>query len=206
MVYFAVGAAYGLARLWRWLGRRTNQASGDFQHLPAAGMTTMTLIAFFRNSRMALRPLLAVLLVVWMLGWAGAAYGTTGRGPGGGRFDPVTITAHDRLLTRFVNEIPIEAAVTATAAVHPHVSHRRYVYQFPTGLEEPGRADWALLDVTTATDMAPGDVKAAVENMLAGQWGVVDAADGFLLLHKGAAQRTIPDAFFNFARGQRRPG
>ncbi len=51
----------------------------------------------------------------------------------------------------------------ATAAVHPHVSHRRYVYQFPTGLESPGQAEWALLDVTTATDMAPGDVRATVE-------------------------------------------
>jgi hypothetical protein len=36
--------------------------------------------------------------------------------------------------------------------------------------------------------------------MLAGEWGVVDAADGFLLLRKGAADKQIPPAFYDFAR------
>ncbi|MEZ4582416.1 MAG: hypothetical protein R3A10_12405 [Caldilineaceae bacterium] len=57
-----------------------------------------------------------------------------------------------------MDQLPRDAAVTATAAVHPHVSHRRYVYQFPIGLDadapELGNATWALLDVTTNTDMA----------------------------------------------------
>ena len=90
------------------------------------------------------------------------------------------------------------------AAVHPHVSHRRYVYQFPIGLPEldtAGQADWALLDVTTNTDMAPGDIKGAVDRLLAGKWGVVDGADGFLLLRRGATAKVIPGAFYDFARG-----
>ncbi|MCB0042842.1 MAG: hypothetical protein KDE23_24320, partial [Caldilinea sp.] len=36
--------------------------------------------------------------------------------------------------------------------------------------------------------------------MLAGEWGVVDAADGFLLLAKGAPEKSIPEAFYSFAR------
>jgi hypothetical protein len=103
-------------------------------------------------------------------------------------------------LHHFVAQIPHDTAVTATAAVHPHVSHRRYIYQFPLGLDAPVPAEWALLDVTTNTDMAPGDLKTRVENMLAGEWGVVDAADGFLLLRKGATAREIPHAFADFAR------
>ncbi len=103
-----------------------------------------------------------------------------------------------------MEQIPTGAAVTATAAVHPHVSHRRHVYQFPIGLEQRGRelgnANWALIDVTTNTDMAPGDVKSRVDGMLATGWGVVDAADGFLLLAKGAATTEIPNAFYDFAR------
>ncbi len=55
-VFFAAGAAYGAARLWRWASRRTSRMSGDFQHMPAAGMTTMTAMAALRNSRSALRP------------------------------------------------------------------------------------------------------------------------------------------------------
>ena len=98
--------------------------------------------------------------MVWILGWSLCTYVEHGRGPWGGRYDPAPITAHHRLLARFVAQLPADAAVTATAAVHPHVSHRRYVYQFPLGLDAPVPAEWALLDVTTNTDMAPGDLKA----------------------------------------------
>ena len=90
--------------------------------------------------------------------------------------------------------------MTATAAVHPHLSHRQYVYQFPLGLDSPVPAEWALLDVTTNTDMAPGDLKARVEEMLAGDWGVVDAGDGFLVLSTEETNKEIPDDFYTFAR------
>jgi hypothetical protein len=48
--------------------------------------------------------------------------------------------------------------------------------------------------------MAPGDLKGAVDALLAGEWGVVDGADGFLLLRRGASTKTIPEAFYDFAR------
>jgi len=201
MPYFAVAAAYGLGRLWRGLARRLNRESASFQHLPAAGAGAMTALALVQNSRTALRPLVSMALVLWMLAWSGSSYLLHGRGPLGGRYDPVTITAHHRLLEQFVAQIPPDAAVTATAAVHPHVSHRRYVYQFPLGLDAPVPAEWALLDVTTNTDMAPGDLKATVDAMLAAGWGVVDGANGFLLMQQGAPGREIPPAFYTFARG-----
>jgi uncharacterized membrane protein len=198
--YFAVSAAYGLGRLWRWLGRRASNSSPGYQHLPAASTGTMALAALLRNSRTTVRPLLAWGLGLWIIAWALVGYIDAGRGPWGGRYDPTPITDHHRLLPRFMAQIPADAAVTATAAVHPHVSHRRYVYQFPLGLDAPVAAEWALLDVTTNTDMAPGDLKARVDEMLADEWGVVDGVDGFLLLHKGAPAKTIPDAFYEFAR------
>jgi hypothetical protein len=200
VVYFAAASAFGLVRLWRWTAGRLVARSPSFQHMPAASASTMAAVALLRNASTALRPLVTVILVVWMLGWAVISYGTSGRGWGGGAYDPTPITAHHRLLPRFTMQIPRDGAVTATAAVHPHVSLRRYVYQFPMGVEPPGEAEWALLDVTTATDMAPGDVRAVVESMLAGEWGVIDGADGFLLLRKGATAKTIPAAFYNFAR------
>ncbi len=198
--YFAVAGVYGLARLWRWLGRRFAGESGSFQHLPAANAGVMALVSIFTNSRSTLRPLLAWGLVLWLLVWAGIGYANAGRGPGGGRYDPTPVTAHHRLLDRFTSQIPADAAVTATAAVHPHLSHRRYIYQFPFGLDAAVPAEWALLDVTSNTDMAPGDVKAKVDEMLASDWGVADGADGFLLLQRGVAEKTIPGAFFSFAR------
>lgn len=206
--YVAVAAVYGLARLWHWIDRLTAHSSASYQHLPAAAAGTMALAALWTNARTALRPLLALSLTLWLLCWATAVYRAEGRGPWGGGYDPPAITMHHHLLPYFVGQIPPAAAVTATAAVHPHVSLRRYVYQFPLGLPElgiAGYADWALLDVTTNTDMAPGDLKAAVDALLQGEWGVVDGADGFLLLHRGAREKRIPTAFYDFARADPAP-
>ncbi len=201
--YFAAAAAYGLGRLWRPLARRMAGDSAAFQHLPAAGGGMMALAALLQNRRTALRPLLLWALVIWLLAWSGGNYLLHGRGPLGGRHDRVVVTPHHRLLAQFTAQIPPDAAVTATAGVHPHVSHRQYVYQFPLGLDRaktPVPAEWALLDVTTNTDMAPGDLKAQVDRLLAADWGVVDAADGFLLLRRGEDEKTIPPAFYSFAR------
>ena len=148
-------------------------------------------------------PLLALGLVSlgWSLAWAGGVYAQSGRGPLGGNLDPTPVTAHHQLIDRFTAQIPPDAAVSATAAVHPHVSHRQHIYQFPKGLNAPANpATWALIDVTTNTDLPPGDVKFTVDALLAADWGIVDAADGFLLMAKDAPAKTIPDAFYDFAR------
>ncbi len=211
--YFAVSAIYGAARLWRFVGRRINRSSASFQHMPAASTGVMALVALYHNSRTALRPLLAVALGAWLLSFAVVLYVQDGRGPLGGHYDPTPVSAHHKLLPRFVDQIPADAAVTATAAVHPHVALRRFVYQFPLGLSpQPnddsrllGNADWALLDVTTNTDMAPGDLYARVQQMLASDWGIVDGVDGFLLLKRGETQKQIPAAFYDFARSKGQP-
>jgi len=204
IAYAAVAAAYGVGRLWRWLAQRLDRASPAFQHLPAQDAVTMAAASLMQNARTALLPLVTVGMLLWVLAWATGNYLQHGRGPWGQRYDAPSVTAHHRLLERFTAQLPADAAVTATAGVHPHVSHRRFVYQFPLGLEAPtppaARATWALLDVTTNTDMAPGDLKAQVDALLAGDWGVVDAADGFLLLAQGQGEKTIPAAFYSFAR------
>lgn len=209
MAYAAIAAAYGMGRLWRWLAQVLDRTSPSFQHLPAQNTATMAAAALMQNARTALLPLATVGMLLWVLAWATGNYLQHGRGPWGQRYDAPPVTAHHRLLERFTAQLPTDAAVTATAGVHPHVSHRRFVYQFPLGLDAPtppaAQATWALLDVTTNTDMAPGDLKAQVDALLAGDWGVVDAADGFLLLAQGQGEKTIPDAFYSFARvGQER--
>lgn len=197
--FFAAAAAFGLARVWGWFWRRSARSSASFQHLPAADSATMALASFATNPSSALRPLVMVVAVCWMLAWAGGVYAQAGRAWLGGRYDPTPITDHHRLLERFVRQTPADAPLTATAAVHPHLSQRRHIYQFPDGFDVDTPATWALLDVTTNTDMAPGDLRTKVEEMLAADWGVVDAADGFLLLARGAPEKSIPEAFYSFA-------
>ena len=200
MPYVAAAAAFGLGRIWGWIWRRTQGTSPAYQHAPAANAAFMAAAAFARNPRTTIRPLAAGLLAAWILAWGVGAYLHAGRAWGGGRWDPLTVTPHHRLIDGFVAQIPADAPLMATAAVHPHASLRRTIYQFPQGLDAPVPATWALLDVTSNTDMAPGDVKDRVDAMLANGWGVVDARDGFLLLRKGEASTTIPDAFYTFTR------
>ena len=106
------------------------------------------------------------------------------------------VTAHDRLLDRFAAQIPPDAALSVATDLYPHLDHRRLVYEFP----KLGQATWALVDVSGITDRHPGDLQADVQKLLATGWGVVDAADGYILLAQGRGAAEIPDSFYDFAR------
>jgi uncharacterized membrane protein len=112
------------------------------------------------------------------------------------------VTAHERHLAHFASQIPRAAALSVTTSLYPHLSHRPLIYQFPW----LGQAEWALIDVTGATDRHPADIRREALQLLEAGWGVVDAADGYLLLARGRGGATIPDAFFDFARAPEQIG
>ncbi|HBY92939.1 MAG TPA: hypothetical protein DEP84_03080 [Chloroflexi bacterium] len=147
------------------------------------------------------RPVATTALLLWMLASAAATALQAGFLPVSRGFWLPAVTPHDRMLDRFIAQIPPGAALSASRQLHPHVAHRRYVTRFPT----IGAATWALVDVTGDRHVHPADVKMAVEGLLASGWGVVDAADGYLLLHEGAAATALPEAFFSFGRAQEDP-
>ncbi len=106
------------------------------------------------------------------------------------------VTAHEGLLDRFAAQIPRDAALSATTDLYPHLSHRPLIYQFPW----LGQAEWALVDVSGTTDRHPADIRREIGRLLETGWGVVDAADGYILLGKGRGAAALPDAFYDFAR------
>jgi uncharacterized membrane protein len=106
------------------------------------------------------------------------------------------ITAHERLLDRFAAQIPAGAPLSVTTDLYPHLSHRQLIYQFPW----LGQASWVLVDVSGTTDENPRDVRAEIERLLSAGWGVVDAADGYILLAHRDGEEQIPDRFYDFAR------
>ncbi len=106
------------------------------------------------------------------------------------------VTAHHRLLDRFAAQIPPDAALSVATDLYPHLDHRESVFQFPI----LGNAQWALVDVSGTTDQHPADIQTVIREMLAGGWGVVDAADGYILLAQGRGAAEIPDSFYDFAR------
>ena len=106
------------------------------------------------------------------------------------------VTAHHRLLDRFAAQIPPDAALSVTTDLYPHLDHRELVYEFPI----LGDAQWALVDVIGTTDQHPVDIQTTIRKMTAAGWGVVDAANGYILLAQGRGVAEIPDSFYDFAR------
>jgi len=58
-----------------------------------------------------------------------------------------TITEHDRLASRFIDQIPPDVPISAQSDLAPHVSQRPKIYLFPV-IED---AQYVLLDTTTDT-------------------------------------------------------
>ena len=108
------------------------------------------------------------------------------------------ITAHDRLARRFIAQIPAEASLAAQGKLYPHLSNRLTAYQLP----DVNDAEYVFFDVTTGTwPVHPNDIWALAQDLLrSGEYGVLDAADGYLLLRRGWPTTGLPDAFYDFAR------
>ena len=95
------------------------------------------------------------------------------------------ITAHTRLAQRFIDMIPPTASVSAQSRLVPHLSQRLNVYMFPYADD---RANYILLDVTG--DRYPyfnaqaytHEVKKVLQS---GNYGILAARDGYLLLERG---------------------
>lgn len=109
------------------------------------------------------------------------------------------VSAHAQRFDRFASQIPRAARLSATPPLFPHLSHREFIYVFPVVAD----AEYVLLDAAGVTDMHPNDFRNAVNGLLAGgQFGVLDSADGYILLKRGAVRRTLPDAFYDVFRAQ----
>lgn len=125
------------------------------------------------------------------------------------------VTAHDQLAGRIEAMIPASASVSAQSNLVPHVSQRAHIYLFPYG---DTVADYIFLDVTgyTYPYNSPQYITAVKNVLLSGNYGVVMAQDGYLLLKRGLTPPGIspyspsqtgdgvvpnlPDSFCSFAR------
>ena len=172
---FAIAAIYGARRLQRIVERQI-----PFRLTPYATNTAVV----------------AILGVTWLVFSAGSAQVDRGWTPLARFFQWPAYTAHDATLDRLISQVPADAAVSATPAVHPHLAHREKIYVYP----ELGDASYVLVDAAGVTGMQATDLKSSVEQLVNGGFGVVDAADGYLLLAKGKGETTIPADFYTFAR------
>ena len=106
------------------------------------------------------------------------------------------VTAHHRLLADIAASIPPRAPLSSDSQLHPHLAHRRDAYRFPKMGEN---TQWVLVDVTTNRTTHPADLQQKLQTLLADDWGIANAQDGYLLLQRGLTTKTIPDRFYSFA-------
>ncbi len=139
------------------------------------------------------RPLILVLIT----GSALLAQQQQGYLPGGGNYQLYPITDHDRRAASIIAQIPLAAKVSAQDKLDPHVAGRETIYIFP----RVDDADTIFLDVTgPAWPLHPSDLYRTVQQLLAGDFGVAAADDGYLLLRKAAPDTTLPAAFYSAFR------
>jgi uncharacterized membrane protein len=126
----------------------------------------------------ALQALAAFVLVV-----SGFHHWQIGMTPLARDFAWPQVTAHHRLGQEFIRLIPADAALSAQSSLYPHVAHREKAYLFPAIND----AEYVFLDVTSPSyPLEVGSLVAVIRSLLAeGQFGVVKAQDGYLLLRRG---------------------
>jgi uncharacterized membrane protein len=155
-------------------------------------------------SRLSLRRYHATTFItVWLLAWSLGYHYVCGWTPLARDFVWPQRTPHYQLLARFAAQIPPNAPLSTTPPLHPHLAHREKIYVFPTVAD----ADYVLLDVASRTDVHPNDVRATFDALVeSGEFELVDAADGYLLLKRGQETggkgQSLPNAFYDFARVQ----
>jgi uncharacterized membrane protein len=150
-------------------------------------------------------------LTLWLLAWSIGCQIAWGYTPIGGQFRHTWPQAsdHQRLLSDFAEQIPGDAALATVANLHPHLSHRERIYEFPALAD----SEYVLLDQAAASGWAmhPTAMRDRVQQLLAsGQWAVQDAADGYLLLRRQegsppASVHDLPAGFYSFAQPDREP-
>jgi uncharacterized membrane protein len=150
------------------------------------------------------RATVALCMAVLAIGlWQHHRFGVS---PVARTFHPPQVTAHHKLGKELIQQIPPQAAVSSQANLYPHVSQREKAYLFPAVND----AEYILLDVTSsAYPITPRELYIAVQRLLREQeFGVLAAADGYLLLGRGRGTRyagQLPDSFYTFARSGEHP-
>lgn len=164
--YFVLAAIGGTARLVRWLNRQ-----------PRAQILAMS----------------RALLVAIPLLLAFAFHLLAGYTPIAGAYSFPQISAHNALFQKFAAQIPPDAKLSTTPSLHPHLSHREFLYRYPVVND----ADYVLLDVNESDRGIPSEFRIAYNNIVDdGTFGILDAQDGYVLLKRGAPKQNLPDAFF----------
>ncbi len=204
--------------LWvvQWIISRARPAAENIDLSTQAESRSVS-PSIWKPGRLVNSGLLVVLLGIILFSTVHYDYSFFGKMPFAKGFEWPTTPAHAASIDRFIAMIPQDASVSAQNKFVPHLSHRSHIYLFPYGTAfdgaSPGsavKADYILLDITG--DIYPfytsvKYINAVKTILLGGQYGVLAAQDGYLLLQHGltapgispsSALRKVGDPALNY--------
>ena len=204
-----------------FLSNFPGQYSGE-QHYSAPLTAVLVLAAIFGTRRLisaiSLREMngqhsrvtALIFSLLWLSGWSLAYHGLHGWTPFSIRTEWYQLSSTAEQLPGLAGQIPADARVSSSPAVHPHLAHRRINYVFPTVKD----AEYLLVDITDISGAHPYDVHATLQDMLNEDWQLLQANQGLILAKKGAAPPAAPPCsdllplpcrFYEFAHSNQPP-
>jgi uncharacterized membrane protein len=145
-------------------------------------------------------------LALGMLTVSGIHHQRVGISPVARNYNPPHLSPHHRLAAEFLKRIPPHASVSAQSNLYPHLSQREQAYFFPAVND----AEYVFLDVTSTS--YPLTVQGLYLNtrhlLRSGEYGVLAAQDGYLLLRRGMSpllSGDLDDAFYTFVHPEPAP-
>jgi uncharacterized membrane protein len=177
----------------------------------SAELVSVVMIAAMLGARVALDVLgralpgrlAAVLIACYLVGVALWNQHVNGFTPLGARWQVPTMGTHQRAEEAFVGMVPAGAPVSTQDELDPALSSRHYLYLFPDMGDPsiPGAdARAILLDASGPVYPIPSaqlhDV--AMQYIARPEWGISAAADGLILIEKGARHKRIPLSFYSY--------
>ncbi len=173
-----LAAQRGPSQLTTSLGISGAGADDIVMRLPAGG---------YRTRKQVTSGLLIFILLSFM-GLCCLVQQTQGDLPGSNNFNWPTQTAHTQLFTKVAALIPANASVSAQDTLVPHLSHRRFIYQYPYMAEQ---SSYVVLDSEAGIYPFPlstqglNDYNQSVQDLLlTGKFRVIFSEDGYMVLQR----------------------
>ena len=168
-------------------------------HFTAKARGQSSLLAKLVPDRLRLRPPSDwyLILAAIVLSFTFVAQYLNGATPLARDINWPTMNAHYRLAQRFFDQIPPDASVSVQQSLNPHLTQRREITLLPFDAS----GEYLLIDLTRDWHNSDADQQWLSENVVHRPgYGIIDAADGFMLLQRGAPEQAIPDAFYDIFR------
>ncbi len=149
----------------------------------AAIYGTRRLVGWASERKINGQPLKTALLInamLWLLSWSLGYHALHGWTPLSLRTETYAMSPTAARLPDLLQAIPPQAVVSASAAIHPHLAHRRVIYLFPTVQD----ADYLLVDVADIPGVHPNDAHTRLMDMLNHDWRLLQADHGLILAQK----------------------